>query len=110
MLTDGVSQYQRVSCFRLAVHFKRLGLPFDIAVAVLKTWALKNRPINHKRIIPDSEILSQASYAYNKSYVGYGCDSEAVKPFCEPSCPVKQWRENNVTMTSGKEEDNKSQG
>jgi hypothetical protein len=102
MLTDGVFQYQRVSCFRLAVNLKRIGLPFDIAVAVLKTWALKNRPMNHKRIIPDPEIVSQASYAYNKSYIGYGCDSEAVKPFCESSCPVKQWRESNVTMNSGK--------
>jgi len=104
ILTNGITQYQRVSCFRLAVHFKRLGLPFDIAVAALKTWALKNKPLKNKRIIPDSEILSQASYAYSKSYVGYGCDSEAVKPFCEPSCPVKQWRENNVTRTSRKEE------
>jgi hypothetical protein len=81
-----------------------------MAVAALKTWALKNRPINPKRIIPDSEILSQTFYAYNNPYVGYGCDSEAVKPFCEPSCPVKQWRENNVTKTSGKEEDKKTQG
>ena len=50
MLHDGVGQYQRVSCFRLAVHFKRLGLPFDFAVAALKMWALKNRPKNGKRI------------------------------------------------------------
>lgn len=101
ILTNGVTQYQRVSCFRLAVHFKRLGLPFDIAIAALKTWALKNKPLNHKKIIPDSEILSRTSYVYNKSYIGYGCDSEAMKPFCEPSCPVKQWREKN-TVPLGK--------
>ena len=110
ILTNGITQYQRVSCFRLAVHFKRLGLPFDIAIAALKTWALKNKPLNHKKIIPDSEIVSQASYAYNKSYAGYGCDSEAVKPFCEPSCPVKQWRERNMTISSGKEEHKKTEG
>jgi len=104
MLRDGVSQYQRISCFRLAVHLKRLGLPYDMAVAALKTWALKNRPTNGKGAIRDSEIVSQTSDAYNKPYAAYGCDSEAVKPFCEPSCPVKQWRERNVTMSSGKVE------
>ena len=30
MLREGVTQYQRVSCFRLAVHFKRLGLPLSL--------------------------------------------------------------------------------
>jgi len=29
ILDEGVFRYQRVSCFRLAVHFKRLGLPYD---------------------------------------------------------------------------------
>ena len=61
MLRNGVSQYQRISCFRLAVHLKRLGLPYDMAVAALKTWALKNRPTNGKGIIQDSEIVSQTS-------------------------------------------------
>ena len=32
MLTEGVDSYQRVSCFRLAVHLKRNGLPFDLAL------------------------------------------------------------------------------
>ena len=104
MLRDGVFQYQRTSCFRLAVHLKRLGLPYDMAVAALKTWALKNKPINTKRIIGDSEVVSQTSYAYDKPYVGYGCDSEALKPFCESSCPVKQWRKSNVKVSSGKAE------
>ncbi len=92
MLQDGVSQFQRSSCFRLAIHLKRLGLPFDMAVAALKTWALKNKPVNGKGIIQDSEIISQASYAYNHRYAGYACDDSAIKPFCEPSCPVNQWR------------------
>jgi hypothetical protein len=92
MLRNGVSQYQRVSCFRLAVHLRRLGLPFDVAVAALKTWALKNRPANGKGVIRDPEILSQTSYAYEHSYVGYGCESAAIKPFCDSSCSAKQWR------------------
>ena len=93
MLSDGVSQFQRVGCFRLAVHFKRLGLPHDVAVAALKTWAMKNKPANEKGIIKESEILSQVSYAYDHVYSGYGCDSPAIEPFCEPSCSVRQWRE-----------------
>jgi hypothetical protein len=102
MLRDGVSQDQRVSCFRLAVHFRRMGLPFDMAVASLKTWALKNRPINGRRIIRDSEIVSQTMDAYKKPYAGYGCDSEAIKPFCEPTCPVKQEREQRKNFGEGK--------
>ena len=95
ILRDGVSQHQRTSCFRLAVHLKRLGLPYDMAVAALKTWALKNKPTNGKGVIRDSEIVSQTSDAYNKSYAGFGCDTEAMGPFCEPSCPIKHWKEKN---------------
>jgi hypothetical protein len=88
ILRNGVARYQRVSCFRLAVHFKRLGVPYDLTVAALKTWALKNRPTDRKRIIRESEILAQTSCAYEKSHVSYGCEEPAIKPFCEPSCPV----------------------
>ena len=94
MFQDGVSQNQRTSCFRLAVHLKRLGLPYDVAVAALKTWALKNRPANGKGIIRSTEILSQATYAYDHSYTGFGCGSEAVKPFCEQTCAIKNFKEN----------------
>jgi hypothetical protein len=88
MLQNGVCQYQRVSCFRLAVHLKRLGLPYDVAVAALKTWALKNRPKNGKRVIAEHEIIDQTSYAFSKDYRGYGCSSEAVAPFCHSDCPI----------------------
>ncbi len=100
MLKDGVVQFQRVSCFRLAVHLKRLGLPYDVTVAALITWALKNRPINGKEVIREKEIRSQTSCAYEKSYVGYACESAAIKPFCDPSCPVKQWKKDKETISS----------
>ncbi len=90
MLQEGVTHYQRVSCFRLAVHFKRLGLPYDVAVAALRTWATKNRPDDGKRVITEREIMNQASYAYHKSYQGYGCHSAAIRPFCQPECPLKR--------------------
>jgi hypothetical protein len=64
---------------------------------------------NSKGIIRDSEIISQTSYAYSKSYAGYGCDSEAMKPFCEPSCPVRQWRESKA-IASVKAEEHKEKG
>jgi len=99
MLKDGVSQYQRICCFRLAVHLKRLGLPYDVSVAALKTWSLKNKPNNGKRVILETEILSQTSCAYEKSYVGYGCEDPAIKPFCDPSCPVKQCGMDNETIS-----------
>lgn len=88
MLQKGVSGYQRVSCFRLAVHLKRLGLPYDVAVAALNVWALKNRPRGGKQIITEMEIVEQTSYAFKNNYSGYGCNSEAMKPFCHTGCPV----------------------
>jgi hypothetical protein len=90
MLSDGVSRYQRVSCFRLAVHLKRLGLPFDLAVAALKAWALKNRPTHSDMIITEPEIVEQAKCAFYKDYRSFGCDSEAVQPFCQPDCPLNK--------------------
>jgi hypothetical protein len=88
MLQDGVSKYQRISCFRLAVHLKRLGLPYDVAVATLKTWSLKNSPEGGRRVITEQEIIDQTKCAFNKDYRGYGCDSEAVAPFCHSDCPI----------------------
>lgn len=100
ILRDGVTQYQRVSCFRLAVHLKRIGLPYDTAIAVLKTWALKNRPQDGKTIIEESEILSQTSYAYERTYSGCGCTSLAIQPFCDPHCRINQVRTGRAAMSA----------
>jgi hypothetical protein len=81
---------------------KRLGLPYDVTVAALKTWSLKNKPNNGKQVIQEKGILSQTSCAYEKSYVGYGCEDPAIKPFCDPPCPVKQWKKDKETISSGK--------
>jgi len=54
------------------------------------TWALKNKPMNGKRVIGEAEIRSQASYAYDHSYAGFGCNSPAIEPFCDPSCSLRQ--------------------
>jgi hypothetical protein len=89
MLQNGVSQNQRVSCFRLAVHLKRIGLPFDLTVAALTTWACKNRPINGKGMITEKGIYQQTKDAYNGGYRSYGCETEAVAPFCSSDCPIR---------------------
>jgi hypothetical protein len=95
ILAEGVSRYQRVVCFRLAVAMKKMGMPYDMAIAILKSWALKNKPEEGKEIIQESAILEQASYAYTHFYSGYGCGTPAMSPFCDPSCRVRLWRENN---------------
>ena len=99
MLSEGVTEFQRVGCFRLAIQLGRIGLPYDMAVAVLKTWALKNKPSNGKGVIREQEILDQTSYAYKNNYPGYGCESPAIQPFCETSCPVRKWKENNKRIS-----------
>jgi hypothetical protein len=81
MLANIVSQYQRVSCFRLAVHLKRLGLPFDHTASALAAWALKNQPINSKEVITEHEIIEQTKCGFNKDYRSYGCNSEALYLF-----------------------------
>ena len=88
MLREGVTHHQRVSCYRLAVHLKRIGLPYDVAIAVLKVWSRKNNPREGKQIITESEIVKQTSYVFNKDYRSFGCNSEAVAPFCQTDCPV----------------------
>lgn len=90
MLTQGVVEYQRVACFRLAVHLKKAGLPRDIALGALITWAAKNRPKRGRGIITEPEIAEQTGHAYAKHYRGCGCEDPAVRPYCHPTCPLRQ--------------------
>ena len=80
MLIDGVTSYQRVSCFRLAVHLKRIGFPFDIAVAALKVWALKNQPQDDKRgDIGKRDFHPDIVQHLRGITRGYGCEDPAIK-------------------------------
>ncbi len=97
ILDQGVSENQRVACFRLAVHLKRIGFPFDIAMVILKVWSLKNRPVNGKQRITDHEIKSQTQWAYEKEYRGYGCGEPVIKSFCSKDCPLFQRTQSNKT-------------
>lgn len=92
MLEEGVSGNQRVACFRLAVHLRRIGLPSDIVMAALQQWATKNRPRDGKRVITDDEIKAQAAAAFLKEYHGNGCEDPAVSPHCDISCHLFERR------------------
>ena len=59
ILNEGVTFDQRVACFRIAVHLKRVGLPYDAVVAILTHWRLKNCPKENKGIIKANEIEEQ---------------------------------------------------
>ena len=90
MLREGVRANQRVACFRLAVQLRKAGNPYDRTVGMLCTWAQRNRPADGKPIIRESEIRSQARWAYRGGYKGCGCEDPAVMPFCDPSCRLYQ--------------------
>ncbi len=89
MLAKGVEHYQRVACFRLAVHLRKAGLPLDFARVCLEKWAAKNRPRDGKSRITRTEIAEQAVCAYQKDYRGCGCEDPAIRPYCHPECPLK---------------------
>jgi hypothetical protein len=88
MLAEGVTSFQRVSCFRLAVHLKRYGMPYDLALVTLKAWARKNRPDDGKRIITVAEITYQAKCAFQNSYRSFGCEEAAIAAYCDKDCPL----------------------
>jgi hypothetical protein len=94
MLREGVPANQRVACFRLAVHLKKAGVPSDIARASLQAWAMKNRPENGKGVLTTNEVEEQVEAVYVKDYRGCGCEEPAVRPFCDPTCPL--YRHNNA--------------
>lgn len=89
MLDTGVTQYQRLACFRIAISLKQTGVSFDRAVSTLKAWAPRNRPGSDKRIITEREIISQTQSAYTGGYTSIGCECPSVMPFCDPNCPVR---------------------
>ena len=90
MLAEGVREYQRMACFRLAVQLKKAGLTEDVAVGALMAWATKNRPVDGRRVLTHAEIVQQTSWAYARPYHSCGCEDPAVRPYCHPSCPLKR--------------------
>jgi hypothetical protein len=88
ILAEGVSAHQRVSCFRLAVHLKRNGIPHDLVLVALKAWAQKNRPVDGKRVITEREIEYQVRCAFANPYRSFGCEHAAMAAYCHRECPL----------------------
>ena len=84
----GVKKYQRLTTFRLAIHLKNIGLPYEITIKLLKIWAKHNRPIDGKEVIKENEIISQINYGYKEKYNSYGCGGPETRPFCSEDCPL----------------------
>jgi hypothetical protein len=86
-MLEGVSEGCRdVVAFRLAVHLKANGYPFQEAERSLQEWnAERNRPPLTSR-----EITVKVRSAYQHGYSGYGCEDPLIIPFCDEACPVKQ--------------------
>ena len=101
MLAEGVSDYQRVTCFRLAVQLKKTGLPEDLAVAALRAWAGKNQPTGERRIITDEEIRAQVAGAYSRDYRSCGCGDPRVSAYCDPECPLLRGGQDSVPQGNG---------
>ena len=97
MLAAGVGEYQRVSCFHLALQLKKAGLPQDIALAGLLEWATKNRPRGNKHIITKAEVIDQTRAAYVRDYRGCGCGHAAVTLYCQPDCPLQSNRRSELS-------------
>jgi len=88
ILLQGVTFDQRVATFRIAVHLKRMGLPYEFAVIILLNWKRKNKPGNGKRIITPEEVEEQVGWAYKKNYTGFGCQEKIIQLFCDTKCPI----------------------
>ena len=88
MLAEGVTEQQRVACFRLAVHLDRIDVPEDLARVLPEAWSNKNRPTGGKRVITTDEIANQTCDGYSGRYRGYGCDDPSIAQYCEGRCPV----------------------
>jgi hypothetical protein len=88
MLVEGVRGYQRISCFRLAIQLKKVGLPLESTVAVLQDWARRNQPAEGKRLLREAEVKEQVEWAYRRNYRSCGCEEPAISAYCHPSCPL----------------------
>jgi len=96
MLRSGVTEFQRVASFRIAVQLRQAGMPYQCSIDLLKQWAMKNRPTGSKGTITEIEIHSQVTCAYKKKY-SFGCEEPIMVAHCEACCPVYGKTNNSKT-------------
>lgn len=87
-MLKGVSENQRVVCFRLAIHFCTAGFDEDMVENTLFFWARRNTPKKGNRIITDKEISDQCGYGFLPQNTSFGCGDSAIKPYCVPTCQL----------------------
>jgi hypothetical protein len=61
---------------RLASTYRRAGVPLEITIAGLSSWASSMHPYEVKRLAED---------VYAKGY-RFGCDDEIMAKYCDPGC------------------------
>jgi|WetSurMetagenome_2_1015567.scaffolds.fasta_scaffold10072_3 hypothetical protein len=110
MIAEGVTEYQKVSCFRLAVQLKKVGLPLGSTIAVLLDWAGRNRPVGGKPVICEAKVKEQVEWAYRRNYRSCGCEDPAISPYCDPSCPLKRPRKDEAVGASESSSNAKPEG
>jgi len=74
---------------------RQIGIPQDLAAALLKAWSMKNHPPG-KQIITSPEVDEQVGAAYAKGYRSCGCEEPGIKTYCAPSCPLFKHRDGSV--------------
>ncbi|MCF8260885.1 MAG: hypothetical protein K9J12_08935 [Melioribacteraceae bacterium] len=90
ILENGVTQNQRIACFRLATALKKTGLSEEHSLKILIQWSHKNKPQNRQRIISTNEIIEQTEWGYKPKYNSYGCEDEVIKSFCSSECNIQR--------------------
>jgi hypothetical protein len=85
-MLKGVSENQRVICFRLAISLCTAGFDKPMSQDILFSWAARNTPKNGKAIITKKEIIEQCSYGFNSNQTSYGCGEAATNPYCNQDC------------------------
>ena len=85
-MLQGVSQFQRIICYRLAVHLCSAGFDQILSQEILKVWATRNTPIDGKGIIKDSEIIAQCNDGFKDKNTSYGCGQPEISPYCSNEC------------------------
>lgn len=82
----GVKKYQRLTTFRLAVHLRNLGFPYDSCIQVLLAWAKLNRPSVGRETIKEAGIIAKVNDVYKKGYSSFGCGQPETLNYCSKNC------------------------
>jgi replicative DNA helicase len=84
-LLAGVGEGERDNAaMRLAVHYKKEGMPENICLSLLQGWNDNNDPP-----LPESDLERVVHSAYTSSY-DFGCHDAMLSANCGPECSLHQ--------------------